>query len=145
MGTRGPIPSTNERPKPLGRPKKPIYLKGEAGLEWNRIVSELFRCGQSAPADRAILEGYCTTYAEVREATKILNREGRCSTVPIQSASGKVLGHQRKPHPMVQVQQKALVVMKSYLDALGMSPVARRRMGPGSPDEDDELSKLLEN
>lgn len=145
MGTRGPIPTSGERPKSSGRPKKPAYLKGEAGSEWNRIVDELAKCGLSAPADRSILEGYCIAYAEVRAATKILEKEGRHSEVPIQSAGGKVLGYQKKPHPMVPVQQKALVVMKSYLDALGMSPVARRRMKADEGPEEDDLSKLLEN
>lgn len=141
--SRGPIPLSKSRQKSTGRPKKPIYLKGEAAAEWNRVVAELVRCGLSAPSDRAILEMYCIAYSEVRAATAVLQKEGRYIKTPIQNAAGKVLGETKKPHPLVNAQIKALVVCKSYLDALGLSPVARRRMNPDGPVEDDELSKLI--
>lgn len=145
MGQRGPVPKLQSSPVDSAVPKKPPYLDGEAAKEWKRVCGELLKCGNPAPSDRSILEGYCIAYAEVRNANRILEEEGRMLTVPIQNAKGEVLGETQKPHPMVGIQQKMLVIMKSYLDSLGLNPIARRRLNAEAPLEDDPYAELMRN
>src|SRR5581483_7260694 len=131
MGRRGPPPTptkilelrgswrAKERPgepqPPPGAPPMPEWLSEEARAEWQRMAPELEALGLLSVLDRAALAAYCQAYAELVEATALLNREGRVLEAPVFSKAGELTGHVRKPHPAVRLQRDAFGRVKQFL------------------------------
>lgn len=145
--SRGPMPKTG---KPStgsmskATPKRPPFLEGEAAAEWDRIVPELESAGLLTNADRAVLSAYCQAWEELVECTRIIHKDGRFITRVIQTARGDELGEEIKPHPALMSQRDAIGRVRSLLDALGLTPAARRRMQMADEAKGDEFEKLLE-
>lgn len=148
MGQRGPKPKPpalkllagNPGKRPIagggrkggpksGRPARPPELTGEAGAEWDRVVPGLDAAGWLSPIDRAALAAYCLAWAELVQATKVLDAEGRVIETPIQTARGEVVGQRKQLHPAVKLQRDAFARVKSFLVEFGLSPASRKRMG----------------
>lgn len=168
MGRRGPPPKPtklkiaagnpgkrklNERePRPEAKaPAMPAWLSVRAKAEWKRIVPELLRLGLLARVDLAALSGYCQAYAEVEEATRTIEKEGRICKMPIFAdddvietvhdpttgqvtgtkvvvAKGTKIGERLKSHPAVAQQQQAMRLVKQFLGEFGLSPSSRSRV-----------------
>ena len=142
MGARGPSPrlkliagTTKPRRRdaafPAGTPTAPEWLSTLAKTEWRRIVPELEAAGLLSRVDRAALAVYCQTWAEYTEATKTLKKDGTIIEEPIQSASGAIIGHKKKPHPAVKLQRDASTRIRQFMSEFGFSPGSRSRIGSG--------------
>jgi P27 family predicted phage terminase small subunit len=113
---------------PPGRPVKPKWLQGAAKTEWERVIPLLEDAGLLSEVDLVAISAYCQAWAELVETTKQLEKEGRVIQVPIQSASGQIIGHNPKSHPAVRMQRDAFNRVNTFLSQFGFSPVARARL-----------------
>ncbi len=136
-GNPGKRPLNDAEPRPqLGEPSCPPWLSKKAKAEWKLIVPELLKLGLLSIIDRAALSGYCQATAEVEEATRIIEKEGR---ILKRKSSGAMY-----THPAVAIQYAAFKVMKGFLQEFGLSPSSRSRVkGSGSPVDVDPLSDLM--
>jgi len=153
MGLRGPLPKPTRlrilqgnpgkralpkgepQPKP-GIPRCPRWLSANAKAEWRRIVPELKRLGLLTIADLAGLCAYCQAFAELQDATRTIDREGRIVTVPVLNGKGEHVGDIRKAHPAVKLQRDAFARVKSFLCEFGLSPATRPKLaGMGKSNE----------
>ena len=96
MGRRGPRPTPtaqlrlvgsrelehrhNEPQPALGAPNPPTWLSAEARAEWKRVAPELIRVGVLARVDRAILVGYCESWAMFPNAQRLVHDTGLIPT-----------------------------------------------------------------
>src|SRR6185503_12867478 len=69
------LPQGEPRPT-LGLPDAPAHLTEAALVEWHRVGTELARVGVITHVDRAVLAGYCVTYARWVAAEEVLNETG---------------------------------------------------------------------
>lgn len=144
---RRPLPKNEPQPR-VGAPSCPAWLSGEAKAEWRRIVKELEPIGLVTMVDRAALSAYCQAWAELREATRQLDREGRVIESPVFNRSGDKTGTLKKLHPAVRLQRDAFTRVKQFLVEFGLSPASRPKLaGTWSADkpaeEVDELQDLI--
>jgi P27 family predicted phage terminase small subunit len=145
MGRRGPVPKPtrlkllegnpgkrpipgNEPVPPPGRPVCPSWLPAEAKAEFERVVPILADMGLLASADQAVLIGYCVSIAELEQATRQLEKDGRVIDVPIVNKSGDIVGHRMRPHPLLTFQRDALGRLKALAPELGLTPAGRPRL-----------------
>ena len=144
MGRRGPKPTPTaqlrlvgsrelerrrDEPQPeLGAPNLPTWLSREAKAEWRRIVPELIRVGVLARVDRAILVGYCESWAMFTNAQRMVHDKGIIQT----SKEGV-----HRPAAHVRVLNDARSAFLKFAQELGLSPSARVRLTcKVSPDAD---------
>ena len=146
MGERGPAPkptvlrviegnpgkqAINKRepqPRPVA-PTCPQWMATEAKAEWKRIAPELERIGLLTMVDKAVLAGYCQSWAEWRSSVEYLRSSGATITTP----SGYI-----QQRPEVAMGQKARKDMLVFGAQLGLSPSSRGRMSVGKTDEGEE-------
>jgi P27 family predicted phage terminase small subunit len=167
MGRRGPPPKPtklrelegnpsrrplNDRePKPkAGRVPCPTWLSAEAKAEWRRIVPELKRLGLLTTVDRTALACYCQAHAELVQATRTLDKEGRVVKVPVVawdkgSGTHEVVGHKLQTHPAVRLQRDAFGRVKQFLAEFGLTPASRSRLRTPEAEggETDPFQELL--
>lgn len=153
MGARGPlraVPSNPARPdtskgkgasrartvkaKP-SRPEPPKDLKGDALVEWNRVVPELDELGILSVLDRAVLARYCLAWSQWRQLAKTLEAEGMI----VDDARGST-----KKNPAWQMFREAGTMLDAAAASCGLSPASRLRMnrpegGDGGGLEPDEI------
>jgi P27 family predicted phage terminase small subunit len=129
------------KPQPMkGAPPLPRWLSKEAKAEWRRIVPELLSLGLLTIVDRTALAAYCQAHAELVEATKVLDAEGRLLDVPVFNRAGEQTGTTKKAHPAVRLQRDAFARVKLFLAEFGLTPATRARLqvpGPGRGQPDD--------
>jgi P27 family predicted phage terminase small subunit len=144
MGQRGPAPTPTSilnargswrakqrqgEPQPTkGAPPMPRWLSKEAKAEWKRIVPELLALGLLTLVDRTALACYCQAYAELVEATRLVDQEGRILEVPVFNKAGEQTGTTRKAHPAVRLQRDAFARVKAFLGEFGLTPASRPRV-----------------
>ena len=73
----------------------------------------------------------------------IVKDEGRFLDDVIQSAKGESLGCRKIPHPALKSQRDAMSRVRSFLDSLGLTPAARRRLEVSDGEEHDEFQALM--
>jgi P27 family predicted phage terminase small subunit len=132
-----PLPKGEPQPR-VEAPPRPAWIVGAARAEWESIVPELVRLGLLTRVDKMALAGYCQASAELEEATRILNRDGRLIETPALSRSGEpvqvtkkgklVLVMILKVHPMIRVQRDAFARVRAFLTEFGLSPSTRTRV-----------------
>lgn len=128
-GNPGKRPLNDREPMPaVEAPKMPAWLSRRAKDEWRRIVPILLNLGLLTRVDLAALVGYCQSFAEVEEATRILNREGRIIERDIYSRNGDWVGTAKELHPAVKLQHEASNRVKAFLTEFGLSPMTRTRV-----------------
>jgi len=113
---------------PGGLPELPDFIDGQALQEWQRVVPILEQIGKVTPADRAILLGYVTAWAQWRECQAMV---AGLDSIMVVSARGLMM-----LHPALQGRDKALAQMLECSKRLGLSPYDRERMKP--PVAEDE-------
>ncbi|MFA5824802.1 MAG: phage terminase small subunit P27 family [Gallionellaceae bacterium] len=164
MGARGPKPlpsnvhmlRNNPSKKPAGQlmdslqpeieiPGCPTHLLPDAKKEWKRIAPELERYGLISKLDRAALQAYCQSYAEMVFAEKRLNAEikreaQKRETVEAAGAEydggdgfmvKTVNGNLVYSHWWV-IANKARQQVDRFLANFGMSPSSRGRVNPSN-------------
>lgn len=151
MGRRGPAPKPTKLEKLQGNPGKrkrnarepkpkqkapvcPSWLDTEAKAEWKRIVPELESLGLLTTVDRAALAAYCQSFSRWRAAEEGIQKHG---------LTFDTLNGPRK-NPEVAISEKALALMKAYLQEFGLSPASRTRVnGGGDEKPKDPLDDFL--
>jgi P27 family predicted phage terminase small subunit len=117
------------RPAPPAKvPGMPAWLSREAKAEWRRVSTELLALGLLTVIDRAALAAYCQAFAELMEATRMLEREGRIVDQDVMNKDGVVTGSVKKLHPAVRLQRDAFARVKAYLGEFGLTPSSRARL-----------------
>jgi P27 family predicted phage terminase small subunit len=150
-GNPGHREINDREPQPTPGASMPDWLSQSAKSEWKRIAPELLRLGLVTVVDRAALAAYCQAYAELKEATKQLDTEGRIVAVYAKDLNGDVLLDRKKnpvvesyrAHPAVKLQRDAFARVKAFLAEFGLTPSSRSRlsMGPqGGADAPDSVS-----
>lgn len=135
-GNPGHRPLNKREPKPTsGAPGMPDWLSKEAKAEWRRVVPELEKLGLLTKVDRAALAAYCQAHAELADATKLLEAEGRIVSEPVtqrRKVDGEwetfVVGWKKKLHPAVRLQRDAFARVKQFLGEFGLTPATRTRL-----------------
>lgn len=141
MGQRGPKPLPSNVHRMRGNPSKkhqselidavqpevaipkvPDHLLPEAKREWRRISKELELLGLVTKIDRAALAAYCQAWGRWVFAEKKLKELGDSGLVETTPSGYKQMG------AWLQISNRALDQMKSFMAEFGMSPSARSRV-----------------
>lgn len=157
MGSRGPV--RNQRLRAINggadhrkttgipaklppyRPEEPkwteIFGKNrsasrDAGAHWQWIVPQLLELGQLAKLDVPTVTDCCLVYARIRQCEREL------------SERGMLVDSERGPakNPITTVLNQYRSAYQRYMSDLGLSPMARLRLGavePEAPDDDSDL------
>lgn len=119
-------------PRPQGLASCPAWLAPVAKTEWNRLAKELELVGLLGSADQGAMAGYCTCYANLVRAQRVLNAKG---------FTYKHNGLEKK-RPEVQIAQDAMREMRKFAQEFGMTPSSRSKVTsssqlplPGVPDK----------
>lgn len=143
-------PYNRREPQPTeGRVTCPSWLSTKGKAEWKRITPELRRMRLLTIVDRAALAAYCQAYAELEEATEILNREGRIIIVPItyrdkQTGEEKISGEKRVAHPANKLQRDGFARVKQFLAEFGLTPASRAKLeGPVQESDNNDPFEAL--
>ncbi len=110
-----------------GRPsesefKPPRGLSRDARKFWNEVVPQLVEACVVDRVDLAILERLARAWGRIKEAELILDREG------LTSVGSK---RQLRAHPALQVLKDAESQFLRISEQVGITPVARTRLGIG--------------
>lgn len=112
-----------------GEPGLPDWLSAEAKREWRRIAPELARVGVLAKVDRAALAAYCQAWAELADAIRIVEREGRIIDVDVfNHKTGELTGSIKKVHPAYKLVKEGFARVKQFLGEFGLTPSSRTRI-----------------
>lgn len=101
-------------------PRCPQHLSTTAQKEWRRLATPLHEAGLLTLADRAALAAYCQAWARWVEAEEQLAR----TPVLLKTPRGYV-----QQSPWLAVANKQMELMGRYMTELGLTPVARTRVG----------------
>jgi P27 family predicted phage terminase small subunit len=136
-GNPGHRPLNPAEPRPaVAVPACPTWLPKRAKAEWRRITPELHRLGLVALIDAVALASYCVAVAELEEATRTLEKEGRVSVWVLFDKQGVKVGERLKAHPAVAMQRDAARLVKQFVGEFGLTPASRTRVS-GSKAGDD--------
>jgi len=118
-----------KEPKPRSViPTPPDDLGGLAKEEWRRIAPELQAMGLLHDCDRSTLVSYCQAwerwYIAYRLLTKLREEDPETGGLIITTSTGNVI-----QHPAVGIANKAAKEMLGFASELGLTPVARARLG----------------
>lgn len=135
MGRRGPKPvptavlrlvgsreATGRRrgPSPLpALPSPPTWLSPEARREWGRILPELAKLGLLCRLDRALLTGYCESWACYVDAVRQAATDGLIATTPN--------GFAQKSAAAIALTDARSALLK-FAAEFGLSPSSRVRL-----------------
>lgn len=111
---------SRETVRPKGLATCPSWLAPIAKTEWRRLASELEMLGLLGSTDQAALAGYCTAYANLVKAQKVINAKGFTYT-----HNGL-----EKKRPEVQIAQDAMRETRKYAQEFGMTPSSRSKVSP---------------
>jgi P27 family predicted phage terminase small subunit len=96
-----------------GRPKCPVWVKGEARKLWKKLAPELEEQGLLALVNGSALEGLCRAYAKAVECEKVLIEQG----LTYESKNGYIC-----PRPEVLIAQKEWQLVRSFCGEFGLTP-----------------------
>ncbi|SDG08211.1 phage terminase small subunit P27 family [Sulfitobacter delicatus] len=122
MRGRKPATTTNTlaRTRLGALPRCPAHLSPVARKEWRRLATPLHDAGLLSLADRSALAAYCQAWARWVEAEERL----RETPMLIRTPSGYA-----QQSPWLNIANKQLEIMGRYMSELGLTPVARTRLG----------------
>lgn len=158
MGKRGPKPqptairllegglsrrgSENEPrpPIPVEIPEPPIYLKGYALEEWNRVIGDLYSTGVYANLDQTMLSAYCMSFGRWIQAE--LDLERMASVDPAtHGAMIKTTNGNAIQNPLVGVASTARRDMQRLAAEFGLTPSSRTQLDSGRGQADDPIAR----
>ena len=152
MGRRGPAPEptalkrlkgnpgrrklndAEPQPRQAGQPSAPKWLPEAAREEWRRVVNELHATGVLTTVDLAVLEAYCISYANWRDAEILLKTQPRV----IESDKGNLY-----ISPWANEARACMRDMLKMAQELGMTPSARSRIQVTAREEELSLADEL--
>ena len=114
-------------------PKPPAHVRDskEAAKEWRRVTAELARYGLISQVDRAALVFYVVNWARHCEAEEMIKKAAEAS-----GGSGlfvKTPNGYPVQSPWVAVSNKSMELCRVFLAGFGMTPAARTRVTPSTP------------
>lgn len=119
-GNPGRRPLNGSEPRhDRGAPKCPGWLGKRAKAAWKQIVPVLDSAGLLTVADGWALACLCQAWAEMEEATRTLDTEGRT----FQTENGY-----KVPHPAVAQQRSAWQAIRQYSALFGLDPSSRSKL-----------------
>jgi P27 family predicted phage terminase small subunit len=112
----------------------PKWLSKEAKRLWGELVPLL----QSVPgllqsADVSAVELLCESYAQWKEASKVLQENGQTFTTP----NGYI-----QQRPEVAIAQKCAKLVKELCSEFGLTPSSRSRINLKLPESDDGFDEF---
>jgi P27 family predicted phage terminase small subunit len=110
-----------DQPRTLDPPE---WLQGDARAEWINKAAMLDRLGLLTEADLHALELYCQTYAQWREAQRMIDQFG----LIVQSTKGFPA-----MSPWLHVAHMAQAQMMKLLIEFGLTPSSRSRVASAKP------------
>lgn len=119
----------------------PDWLVGLAREEWDRIIPHLIRVGRVHATDQMIIAAYCQTYAQWREVTDSVMRDGTTISTPTSNGGTRTL-----QNPDVITASRYLHLLMQFSRQYGFSPSARNGIkmptkGSRADDDFDEFVK----
>lgn len=134
-GNPGKRPMKQQAHDPLGpKPRKPIGLPYHAGVFWDKLSGPLYEMGVLTFLDVPIFEGLCWSYYLMREAAKILNKDGPITV--------DERGLNRK-HPASQIFRDNFNLLMKGAGEFGLLPMSRIQLNISSSDNDMSLAEML--
>ena len=131
-----PIP---EEPKPAqGLPLPPDTLDDCAKEIWNDVLRTMGGTGAITLAEATILELFSATYSNYKKAESMVEVSG--FALKVVGKDGKVTW---KPNPFCSEMHRFRDAATKLLIELGMTPVARARIGLEKQRTDDFTSKFI--
>lgn len=119
---------------PPKAPAAPSGLGKLAAAEWRRVVPRLEAAGVLAEVDRGVLVAYCTSWAHMMEAERLLQAEGVTHVRDNDKTRAK--------HPAWQIYREANRTMLMAAAQLYLTPTSRLRIpvpqGAKADDGDDD-------
>lgn len=109
-------------------PRAPAYISKAGKAEWRRVAPLLSKRRILTDADLGILESYCVATGIVREAQRLLNKDG--------------LLLEGKRHPAFGIMNAAQTNQRLCAAELGLTPVSRSRPSIRDDDDDEDSSDL---
>lgn len=138
---------------PIGTPKPPIPLVGQAKAEWARVIISLSNNKTLSVVDAHALFQYCELFAETQELKGDYWRLRKSSSQMLKAIKGlagaelvKALGHVTQMEHEIsrlttKLRQNRLAV-KSFLVEFGLTPSARTRVKQIGGGAERPLSKV---
>ena len=108
----------------------PDWISQDAKEFWAVIVPELKARKVIGASDLPALVILCQSWAEMRYATKTLEKEGR-----MYEANGI-----RCAHPAVRMQMNAMKAVNQFMEKFGLQPTTRARLPMQQPENKDNDS-----
>lgn len=127
-GKRPIKPSSIDLPAQI--PDCPDHLDADARLEWERITALMSGTELLKQTDRTVLAAYCQCFSRWKNAETQLRKVG-----PVLLTPNKM----PVQNPYLQIANKALEQLRSFMTELGFTPSARGRVNsePTKPADED--------
>lgn len=126
--------------KPIEIPKPPVFLKGYALDEWDRVIEELYSIGLYRDIDQNALAAYCMAYKRWRTAEedldKLADNDSVTHAAMIRTTNGNAV-----QNPLLGVASAARRDMMRIAAEFGMTPSARTTIRNGGGETADPLGK----
>jgi P27 family predicted phage terminase small subunit len=113
--------------------KAPAWLSKEAKAEWSRCAPLLNERKTLTEGDIASFEHYCVACGSVRQAERLLQKEGLIIT----TTRGK------RAHPALRIQVESMNRARLLAAELGLTPVSRSRPSIRDDGNEDPDSSAL--
>lgn len=132
-------PRENEPMPPEKLPPCPKHLTGVARKEWRRVGRLLMAVRVISELDRAILTGYCQSWAEYVAACEEVPKHKPVYLVKDPNTGQPI----PKLNPWIRVEREAFERMVKSAMELGLSPVSRTRIKVENPNQQTKFSGLI--
>lgn len=128
-------------PSPVGEMKPPVRLSKKAKYAFYQLVDVLGQEGLNilADADRLALELLCESYGTYRDAKQVVENEGM--TYHTYTMTGDKMYRTR---PEVAIANEAWNQVTKMIKEFGLTPAARAKVKTKEVEEQDPLSKIME-
>ena len=119
-GAKPKISSKSLKVGGTGSPIVPRGLPKDVQAIWKQLASDMVGAGIADRADWPLVEVAATRIARMRQARRIVDREGMTTM----STKGTMM-----VHPCVRVEREAAGEVRMLLEQLGIGPLGRARLG----------------
>ena len=112
--------TTSASDGPVGAPRMPRGLSVGAKAAWKELCATLSAQGTLQPGDGPLIEVTAVTLDRMREARRIVEREG----FTVAGQRGGLV-----KHPALMVEQQMSVELRKLAESLGLGATGRARLG----------------
>lgn len=116
------------------KPRKPIGLPYYAGNLWDKMAGLLHKHGLLTPFDVPVFEGMCWSFHFMKEAAKLLKKEGVITV----DERGLI-----RKNPANQIYRDNLNLMMKTAAEFGLTPISRSRVSIDQLEKEISLAEIL--